>query len=666
MPSAEQLTLYQAQRRAMVVAALAEAGWQSDSALWDAGVETDFVATMTSRRAGGLLRCDYVISTEDTEPREYLSLHSGLAGEPVHLVVDFLGQTRGGPDRLAEVLAILVAAQAGRADDPFGVAGLAGICPVFGVGEHGRLMPIVVSGATAGSAAGPDPDIELTYADEVEARLHRELLGSGWRRSPDESILVGLLETFYVDCGPVRLSAGRCNGEETLVRVTTSDTSTHLRVDGLHRPEHADRLVAQLRHWQDRITIDSVRQFVAELAASYANVYVEDERGTWNRIHPSGRARPALPPPGADLRAELVESLFVQAGWTPVAGSGRKPVSVCVRNRFGVTLRVDHVVNGFGEVPEALALAVRLAEGTGGPYDGAVTLALDVFDLRSGRGDRDRVTAAIDIVLARYATLDAETLSTLVQALRLCCPVSLVDADGALRPLPAEASPSTGQELALPTPRPLDEVDRLLASSVGASAELWFERGLAALADDRPDLAYDSFDESIRADPAFGPAHLQRALLIGATDLTESARGLLRCAELGYAPELVLSRYGRLLFRDGHSQDGLAVFRHLTENLPDYGSGWYERALAALREGLYDESVVAATAATRLAPDSASAYHLRARGYARSGQADRALADLARALELDGSLRWAIATDQDLYSLRGDDRFVALLTSCPA
>ncbi|HEX5496068.1 MAG TPA: hypothetical protein VFX70_15980, partial [Mycobacteriales bacterium] len=660
MPSAEQLTLYQAQRRAMVVAALAEAGWQSDSALWDAGVDTDFVATMTSRRAGGLLRCDYVIAAGDANPREYLSLRSGLAGEPVHLVVDFLGQTGRGADRLADVLAVLVAAQAGRAEDPFGADALARICPVFAVGEHGGLMPVPVPGPVPGDG----PDVEVTYADEVEERLHRELVPAGWRRSPDEAILLGLRETFYVDVGDngtVCLSAGRCNGEETLVRVTTGETSVHLRVDGVHRPEHADRLVGLLRGWQDRISAENWRQFVAELSASYARVHVEDEHGHWNRVSPATRTRPAAGPPGTDQRAGLVESLFVQAGWTPVAGPGRTPVSVCVRNPLGVTLRVDHVPHGFDGIGEALALAVRLAEGSGGPYDGAVTLALDVFDLHSGRGGRDRFRMAIEIILARYADLDSQTLPTTVQALRLCCPVLLVDADGSLRPLPASTAPTAGPELALPPPRPVDEVDRLLSTGAGDPAELWFERGLAALAEDRPDLALDSFDESVRADPRFGPAHLQRALLIGATDVAETARGLLCCAELGYAPELVLTRYGRLLFGDGHWMDGLTVFRHLAENLPGYGSGWYERALAALQEGLYDEAVAAATAATALAPDSASAFYLRARGHARGGQADRALADIARALELDGSLRWAIATDQDLYSLRGDDRFVALL-----
>ncbi|HEY9473846.1 MAG TPA: tetratricopeptide repeat protein, partial [Mycobacteriales bacterium] len=668
MPSAEQLTLYQAQRRSMVVTALAEAGWQYDSVLWDAGVETDFVATMSSRRAGGLLRCDYVIVGVGVDPREYLSLRSDLADQQVRLVVDFLGQTGGGPDRLAEVLAALVAAQAGRTEDPFGVESLARICPVFFVGEQGELVPVGTAGQerSVGPDSNPEPDEEVSYADEVEEQLFRELVPAGWRRSPDESILHGLLETFYVDSGSVRLSVGRCNGEETLVRITTGDTSTHLRVDGVYRPEHTDRLVALLRRWQDQVTAESWPQLVDDLSAGYAAVHVEDDRGNWQRIHRSDPVRPASPPTGVDRRAELVESLFVRSGWTTVVGADQGAVSVCVRNRHGVTLRVDHVVNGFGELPEALALSVRLADGTGGPFGGAVSLALDVFDLRSGHGDRDRTQSVVDTILARYDALDAETLPTLVQALRLCCPVLLVGVDGSLCALPAGTGPAAVQELPLPTPRPRDEVDRLLVAGVGQPAELWFERGLAALADDRPDLALDSFDRSIQADPAFGPAHLQRALLIGPTDVAEAARGLLRCAELGYAPGLVLTRYGRLLFRDGHFQDGLAIFRHLTDKLPEYGSGWYERAVAALQEGLYDESVAAATAAVQLLPDNASALYVRARGYARSGQTEHALADIARALDLDGSLRWAIATDQDLYSLRGDDRFVTLVNPWPS
>ncbi|HEY9391691.1 MAG TPA: hypothetical protein VIR27_18215 [Mycobacteriales bacterium] len=682
MPSAEQLTLYQAQRRSMVVTALAEAGWQSDSVPWDTGVDTALVASMTSQRAGGLLRCDYVIADTGADPRECLRLWSDLADQQVRLVVDFLGQTGGGPDRLAEVLAALVAAQAGRTEDPFGVRVLTTICPVFLVGERGELRPVDPAGANHAdraeqwdrSYADPGQNPGFSYADDVEERLSQELVPAGWRPSPDESILHGLLETFYVDNGPVRLSVGRCNGEETLVRVTDGTTSTHLRVDGVYRPEHADRLITLLRHWQDRVTTTTWPQMVDDISASYAAVHLEDEQGNWRRIRRPEPARPASPPPGVDRRAELVESLFVRSGWTAVAHVGSGPVSVCVRNQHGVTLRVDHVVNGFGELLEALALSVRLPDGAGGPTvgpfavpsGGVVSLALDVLDLGSGHGDRDQIRPVVDTILARHDALDADTLPALVHALRLCCPVLLVGADGTLCALPGGGTGWTAvQELPLPTPRPRDELDRLIATGTGPSVELWFERGLAALADDRPDLALESFDQSIRIDPAFGAAHLQRALLVGPADAAEAARELLRCAELGYAPGLVLSRYGRLLFLDGHFQDGLAIFRHLTDKLPEYGSGWYERAVAALQEGLYDESVAAATVAVQLLPGNASALYVRARGYARSGQATHALADIARVLDLDSSLRWAIATDQDLYSLRGDDRFVALVNPWP-
>lgn len=569
MPTAEQLTLYQAQRRSILVDALTAAGWRPGHEAWDAGVATDVVASMALPGPAGVLRCDYVIAGVETgaDLCEYLSLDATTVGGPSRiLLVDFLGQTEAGPDRLADVLGVLVSAGSGPDGYLVDVDRLAHLCPVFTVDGQGRRAPWAGSvrrnGATAGTTTGTTAGTaagDVGYADEVEERLHRDLIPAGWCRSPGEAILRGSLETFFVDTGRVWLSVGRCNGEETLVRLTAGEVSTHLRIDGLRRPQDADRLVALLRHWQTRISPDSCPRLVADVLASYATVYVEDGVGTWSRLRADRPPGPALPPPGAPDRARMVAMPLTQAGWTPVVGPDGTPRSLSARSRPGATIRVEHVRDGLDGLPEAVVVSVRLAEDSGGPFGTAVALALDVLDLYSARGGPDRTRDVVAVILARYAGLDAATLPDLVRALHLCCPLFLVDAEGALTPLTCDVAEVTPPELVLPVPRPLHEIDRLGAGA-GETAELWFERGLAALAEDRPDLALGSFDAAIRVDPDFGPAHLHRALLVESTDVTGAAAGLRRCAELGYAPALVLDRYRRLLRRHGQLEDLPATF----------------------------------------------------------------------------------------------------------
>lgn len=710
MPSVDQLNPDQVRRRVAVLTTLGQAGWQPDNVLWDAGIATDFVASMISPDDTSALRCDYVIASDGGGLPEHLSVQWTFPHGPVRLIVDFLKQTETTRDHpgsehadgtLGTTLDLLVEstdraapgiptpAEAAAAAAAI-AATLAGICPVFTVDLHGRLVPFGANSPGVGAHAGtgldpadadgpvqpesephaeeplPDTDEgapEVLYADEVEDRLYHELVPAGWRRSPADAVLSGSLETFYVDCGPVQLSAGRCNGEETLVRVTVPDTSVHLRVDDMSRPEHADRFVSLLLHWQARITTDTWRDFVSDLAASYPRVLVEDTDGNWNQVRTREPRRPAAPPRGAQRRGEAISARLAQSGWAAVAGG--PAVSMYTQNTHRTTLRCDHAVEVFADLSEALVLDVQLAEPVA-PFGAGVTLALDVFDLVSGRGNRDGMLGVLDILTARQDGLAAATLPGLIGALSLCCPVFAVTETGDLQALAGLGDTGDLDDLPLPVPRPLEEIDRLLAAGVETTADLWLERGLAALADDRPDLALDSFDEAIRCDPGSGPAHLHRARLLRHTDVEEAARSLLRCAELGYAPWLALAWYGALLLDNGRLDDALGVFRHLTETLPEYGPGWYERGVTALAVGRYEEAVEATATAVRLTPEHPGAFYVRGCAYARTGHPDLALDDLTRALELDGSLRARMTVDEHLVSLHGHDRFAKLIDAWPA
>ncbi|MEO3826592.1 tetratricopeptide repeat protein [Actinomadura sp. B10D3] len=674
MPSANDLLPDQRKRRSIIIDTLTGAGWASDTTLWDAGISTSWVAQLTLRGSGTAISCNYVIVDGGQLP-EFLEVNFILPEGELRLVVDFLGLTGGDrADRLSDVLAGLVWGQQQAPDEvpPAMMAALMHTSSVFTLDAHNRLVPFGDDTPDPGeqeapaspfdSARNEDQGIDdVRYADPVEDRLHRELIPAGWRRTPDDAVLMDLAESFFVENGPVRLSVGRCNRDETRVRISSDDQYALLNVAGLERPEDADRLIGVLRRWQGHITADALREFTDELVADYPKVYFSDEDDDWVRI---GTARgPAAPPPGAQTRTRMVGDRLGRAGWTAVAGPPVSALSMGARNRYGATLRCDHALNGFRAIPEALVLDIALGDGDSPDFGPHPVLVLDVLDLRSGRGDRGALPMALDVIDRHRDAVAAGTLGNLVRALTLCCPVFLLRDDG--EPRAISISVTDRNEPPTPMPRALAHLDKLIADRPDAGADLWFERGLAARAEDRPDLALADLQEAIRRDPRHGPAHYQRGLIIGASYPDEADRSLRECVRLGYAAGPALLLLASLLWRSARRDEALAVLTELTTTLPEYGPGWYERALDAVKLGRHEESIAAAAQAIRLMPDHADAFYTRACAYALTGRADAALADIERTLDLNPSLRDEILDDDDFAALRADDRFTKLVDPWP-
>lgn len=671
MPSAEELSPEQAMRRTAVLDALTRAGWTPDTAQWDAGIATDFVASAQLRRFGAAQRCDYII-TSGGGLSEYLNVRWNLPEGEFQLIADFLGLTCGGPGAgLGEVLDALRFGQEQDADDwiPATVLAMSAACPLFTLDEHRRLEPlkhfVTPTGQVGGATAPADPDDEHTdvfYADDVENRLYRELSGTGWRCTPDEMALSGLQETFFVRNGPMVLSVGRCDQDDTFVQVAEDGGgSVRLRIDDLARPQDAGRLIALLRRWQDRITPGNWRELVEELLAAYPKVYAEGD-DEWHRITPSRQTRlPASPPPGINDRIRMIGETLGAAGWTPAA----PPDNVVLRMTLatGAKLRLDQATGTLPGIEEALVLTVGLPGGLEHPFGDPPTIVLDVFDLASGRGGRDRLPAVLNVITARQHTIDARSLSHFIQALQLCCPAFLLR-DGRLVTI-SRSVPEFGGEPSIPLPRPLAEMDRVITSPGGDTAAAWLERGLAADAEGRLDLALESFDAVITREPDHALAHFQRANTIGPGDSREAGRSYLRCVELGSTVGPALLHYATVLHQCGSREQAADTLRDLTARLPEYGPGWYERALTAVKDGRYDESIEAATHAVRLMPKHGEAFYTRACAHALRGEAESALTDIHRAIEADSSLRPQIRDDEDFAALRDDPRFTELTDPWP-
>lgn len=540
MPSAADLSPEQASRRATMLEVLTGAGWAPDTALFDAGITTDFVAGAQSRRFGVAQRCDYIISSNG-DVTEYLNVRWNAGEGEFTLVIDFLGQTSGGPGAgIRQVLDALLLGQSEEADDwiPATVITLGEACPLYTLDERRGLQPVNVAAKSAreagrsGSGEEPDgdqdgEDAEIVYWDDVQNHLHQELRGSGWRRTPDALLLSGQQEDFYVRNGSIVLSVGRLNGEDTVLQVAEDGQgSARLRVDGLVAAEDTDRLIALLRRWHERITADNWHEMVEELLAAYPKVYAEGEDG-WRRISAAEQRRePAAPPPGLYDRTRLVGETLGAAGWVKGPATGDTVLSMRPAAAGGVELRLDHTTGAYDGIAEALVLTVELPAGAPHSLGNPLTAVLDVLDLASGRGGgAGRLPAVLATLTAWQHTVDAASLAHFVHVLQLRCPLFL-PRDGQLGTL-GYAEPELDDEPRAPLPRPLAELDRLLAQPGGGdadSAALWVERGLAAHEEGRFDLALESFDAAIAREPDNGLAHYRRALTVGLGDVPEAAR----------------------------------------------------------------------------------------------------------------------------------------------
>ena len=83
-------------------------------------------------------------------------------------------------------------------------------------------------------------------------------------------------------------------------------------------------------------------------------------------------------------------------------------------------------------------------------------------------------------------------------------------------------------------------------------------------------------------------------------------------------------------------------------------------AFAAYNTGDYETALAKQLVVVEAQPDSAVAHFNAGCFAARAGQADEAIEHLRRAVEVNERIRELIATDEDLDSIRGDQRFAEL------
>jgi len=189
--------------------------------------------------------------------------------------------------------------------------------------------------------------------------------------------------------------------------------------------------------------------------------------------------------------------------------------------------------------------------------------------------------------------------------------------------------------------------------------------GLQLLELDRHAEAMPLFERFLKTAPAtskhrgfalfgYGNALSDAGRLEEAYDAFTRAQGRLR----GEHAELARQNRIAMLQQLDRAGEALAIDM---ERTPVDAQGFYHRGLAQVKAGKYADCIASIARALALRPNHGNSHYTMACAYALSGDADAALASIARAIEIDPELASDIAADSDFASISDDPRFVELV-----
>lgn len=162
-------------------------------------------------------------------------------------------------------------------------------------------------------------------------------------------------------------------------------------------------------------------------------------------------------------------------------------------------------------------------------------------------------------------------------------------------------------------------------------ARFYNNLGSQALAGQDPASAYRYYRAAIEADPQYGAAHGNLALLLEERGLVAEAERLLRrAAALGDQPDVALASLHRLLVgqhRDGEAEVVAAQLRAAEQADPYH---WIAQGVAALNEGQDRRAVAALEHAQELTAGFTEVHGWLALAYWRMGERGRAREQLAQ------------------------------------
>ena len=163
----------------------------------------------------------------------------------------------------------------------------------------------------------------------------------------------------------------------------------------------------------------------------------------------------------------------------------------------------------------------------------------------------------------------------------------------------------------------------------------WFERGYVLSDMNRDPEAIASYDKALEfGHHAPGVWYMRGNSLYRIRDINAALESYDKAIELGHNDADVWYMRGISLSEIGDIEAALESYEKATKLQPDSGEIWYAKGLALFVLKRYGAAVISFSRATQYAPDSAHAWYLYAATLEETGNLQKALDILTKALEL--------------------------------
>ena len=167
-------------------------------------------------------------------------------------------------------------------------------------------------------------------------------------------------------------------------------------------------------------------------------------------------------------------------------------------------------------------------------------------------------------------------------------------------------------------------------------AEVYNNRGIAHIKQDKLEQAIVSFSKAIELDPDYVNAYCNRgAVYYYKGEYKKAIIDYNKAIELNQRHVITYNNRGVAYDNKGEQEKAIGDFTRAIEIKSDYTDAYNNRGNAYGNKGEYDRAITDYTKAIELDSEFANAYHNRGNAYGNKGEYNRAITDYTKAIELD-------------------------------
>ena len=169
-----------------------------------------------------------------------------------------------------------------------------------------------------------------------------------------------------------------------------------------------------------------------------------------------------------------------------------------------------------------------------------------------------------------------------------------------------------------------------------SEAEVYNNRGIAHIKQDKLEQAIVSFSKAIELDPDYVNAYCNRgAVYYYKGEYEKAIIDYNKAIELNQRHVITYNNRGVAYDNKDEQEKAIGDFTRAIEIKSDYADAYNNRGNAYGNKGEYDRAITDYTKAIELDSEFANAYHNRGNAYGNKGEYDRAITDYTKAIELD-------------------------------